>query len=69
MSRPLFTVICSIELQNGQSGNASVRADTLTTLKEVRAVLERAYKMAEQLAREPAIEEASPTWRPHVVNQ
>jgi hypothetical protein len=57
MSRALFTVVCSIELQNGQSGNASVRADTLTTLREVRAVLDRAYAMAEQLAREPAVEE------------
>jgi hypothetical protein len=62
MSRALFTVTVSIELQNGQSGNASCRADTLTTLREVRAVLDRAYAMAEQLAREPAVEGARPAF-------
>jgi hypothetical protein len=68
MSRPLFSVICTIKLINGQSGVANVEADTLTTLREVQGVLDRAMRMAKALSEEAVQQEAAPGWRPSVVN-
>jgi uncharacterized phage protein gp47/JayE len=68
MSRALFSVTCTIKLINGQSGVANVEADTLTTLREVQAVLDRAMRMAKTLSEEGAQQEAAPSWRPSVVN-
>jgi hypothetical protein len=57
MSRTLFSVDLKIQAQNGQSGIVHLQADHLVTMREIRAVLEKAMRMCETMNAETPAEE------------
>jgi hypothetical protein len=68
MSRGLWTCEIKLTLVNGQSGCVHLQADKLVTIRELRQQMDKAIQMAETLT-QAEVEEATPQWRPHVVNQ
>lgn len=69
MSRGLWDIEIRARLVNGQSGQVHLIADKLVTIRELRAVCEKALGMCEQLAREPATEADRPAPSFKVVGQ